>query len=213
MVFLAHGFLRDLSSMRGWAALWASHGVTVTVASLPNSTWFSGRHERNAADLRALARALHEGPVLYAGFSAGGLAALLAAAQDPSSIGYLGLDPVDSRGLAGAAARAFFRPALFLFGEPSAENARNNLLKALPIHDRPEMILLRVRHATHRAFENPTDPERGRSGGLETIRCLATAWVVASTGVEPAAGAMLAEAQEGRSPWSERVSIPPERNP
>ena len=220
LVLLAHGFLRDLSSMRGWAALWASHGVTVTVASLPNSTWFNGRHERNAADLRALSRALHEGPVLYAGFSAGGLAALLAASQDPSAVSYLGLDPVDSGGLAGQAARAFTRPALILLGEPSSCNARNNILEALaPGASRPEMSLLRVRHATHCAFENPTDPRCDRicdsvqpaeaaAKILETIRCLATAWVLSSTGADPAAGAAPEEAHRGAGAWPGRVVIP-----
>ncbi len=37
---------------------------------------------------------------VYAGFSAGGLAAYLAAGQDASADGYLGLDSVDSGDLA-----------------------------------------------------------------------------------------------------------------
>ena len=107
MVILAHGFMRDLESMRGWAAHWASYGVPVTVMSLCNSSLFNGHHDRNAEDMLALARALHQGPVLYAGFSAGGLAAYLAAKDDSRTMAYLGLDSVDSGGLAVSAASGF----------------------------------------------------------------------------------------------------------
>ena len=76
-VVLAHGFLRNLATMRGWAEHFASHGVPTAVVSFCNSTPFDGRHDRNAADLRTVADAVRApgGGVLYAGFSAGGLAA------------------------------------------------------------------------------------------------------------------------------------------
>ncbi|MFU8887739.1 MAG: hypothetical protein ACNA8N_03950, partial [Trueperaceae bacterium] len=57
-VVLAHGFLRDLASMRGWAEHLASHGVPTAVVSFCNSSPFAGRHDRNAADLRAVADAV-----------------------------------------------------------------------------------------------------------------------------------------------------------
>ena len=197
MVFLAHGFMRDLASMRGWAAHWASHGVPVTVMSLRNSTWFSGRHERNAADLRLLARTLHSGPVLYAGYSAGGLAAFLAAAAEGGSggpaVAYLGLDTADSGGLAAAAKSGFAVPALFLLAEPSSCNARNNILEAIP--ERPDVRVERIRFATHCHFENPTDgacealcgkvePEEIEEVIVARIRSLATAWVLEQAGIE-----------------------------
>ena len=50
-VLLAHGFQRDLSTMRGWARHWQSLGIDTTVMSLCNSTWFNGHHQRNADDL------------------------------------------------------------------------------------------------------------------------------------------------------------------
>jgi hypothetical protein len=123
-VVLAHGFLRDLRTMRGWAAHLSSHGVATAVVSLCNSTPFAGRHDRNAIDLRALADLLQpaDGAVLYAGFSAGGLAALLAAADDPRTVAYLGLDAVDSGGLA-SRSTGLAAPALFLLAEAGACNA------------------------------------------------------------------------------------------
>jgi len=104
LVVLAHGFSRGLTHMRGWAALWASHGVRTAVPDFCASTPFAGHHETNAADLRRLAAVKTDGPVIYAGFSSGGLSALLAASDDPRALGCLGLDPVDARGLAADAA-------------------------------------------------------------------------------------------------------------
>ena len=216
MVFLAHGFMRDLTTMRGWAAHWASHGVPVTVMSLRNSTWFNGRHDRNAADLRLLARTLHDGPVLYAGYSAGGLAALLAAAGTDAAgtdtaaaaagtergvgvVAYLGLDAVDSGGLALSRRDELSVPALFLLAEAGRCNARGNILKAVPRH--PGVTVLRVQSATHCHFENPTDrtcerlcgtvepPEASRRITAR-IHSLATAWVLAYTGILPEAAAL-----------------------
>ena len=58
-VLLAHGFRRDLETMRGWARHWRSLGIATTVMTLCNSTWFNGRHARNADDLQALATEFH----------------------------------------------------------------------------------------------------------------------------------------------------------
>ena len=132
-VVLAHGFLRDLRSVRGWAAHLASHGVRTAVVSFCNATPFDGRHGRNAEDLTALARVVAPGdaPVVYAGFSAGGLAAYLAAASDPRAVAYLGLDAVDSGGLARSVAPIAV-PALFLVAEPSRCNAGGNFVPLAP---------------------------------------------------------------------------------
>lgn len=213
MVFLAHGFRRDLSNMRGWAAHWASHGVPVVVMSLPNSTWFNGRHERNAADLVALAAALHDGPVLYGGFSTGGLASYLAAARDPRTRAYLGLDAVDSGGLAVRTRPDLTCPAMFLLGDPSRCNARNNMREAIP----GAAAAFRVLGSTHCHFENPYDPRCERVCGsveppeaaaeiLRTIRSLATAWVLDRCGGHAQAEAALAAVGAGQ--WSGRLQTP-----
>ncbi len=201
-VVLAHGFLRSLASMRGWAAHLASHGVPTAVVSFCNSTPFAGRHDRNAADLRAVADAVRApgGGVLYAGFSAGGLAALLAAADDPGAVALLGLDAVDSGrggrpgdGASGLASDAADLPvpALFLAAEPSACNADGNML---PVAARiASAAVVRVPNATHCHFEDPYAPACERlCGRVEppaaadairaTIRALATDWVLTYAG-------------------------------
>ena len=193
-VILAHGFMRSLAAMRGWATHWASHGVRTVVVSFCNSSWFAGRHDRNARDMVAVASAVPAGApgsgVIYAGFSAGGLAALLAAADDSRAVAFLGLDAVDSGDLAATASGRIPR-ALFLFGEPSSCNADGNVVPLLPQF--PGATALRIPFATHCDFENPYDPACERICGSvgpettalavrETIMAVATAWIVTRAG-------------------------------
>jgi pimeloyl-ACP methyl ester carboxylesterase len=191
-VVLAHGFLRDLRTMRGWAAHLASHGVATAVVSFCNSRLFDGRHDRNAVDLRALADTLQapDGPVLYVGFSAGGLAALLAAADDPRTVAYLGLDAVDSGGLA-TRATGLAAPALFLLAEPDACNAQASMAPVAATIAAARLV--RIPYATHCHFEDPyaplcerlcgrVEPQEAADAIRATIRSLATAWILKHAG-------------------------------
>lgn len=191
-VLWAHGFLRDLSSMRGWAEHAASHGLRSVAVSFCNASPFAGRHERNAEDLRRVADAARDRPndrVVYAGFSAGGWSALLAARADPNAIGYLGLDAVVSEDQPTEAVR-WRGPALFLLGEPSSCNAQGNA-EALA-GQLPEASFVRVAGASHCDFEDPYDPRCawvcGRAPAeavvsiRETIRTSASAWLLQFVG-------------------------------
>jgi pimeloyl-ACP methyl ester carboxylesterase len=191
-VVLAHGFLRSLDSMRGWAEHFASHGVRTVVVGLCNATPFDGRHDRSAVDLRDLADQVvpEGGRVLYAGFSAGGLAALLAAAEDPAAVAYLGLDAVDSGALAGRATRLAV-PALFLSAEPGACNADGNMAPFAATIASARVV--RVPNATHCVFEDPYDarcawlcgrvqPESAAAAIRTAVRALATDFVRTQTG-------------------------------
>jgi dienelactone hydrolase len=191
-VVLAHGFLRSLETMRGWAAHFASHGVRTVVVSFCNSTPFAGRHDRNAIDLRAVADEVRRGGggIVYAGFSAGGLAALLAAADDPAALAYLGLDAVDSGGLA-TRASGWSGPSLFLAAEPSSCNAQGNMRGVQEVIARADVVL--VPSATHCHFEDPyaplcevlcgrVSPPEAADAIRATIRSLATAFVLEHAG-------------------------------
>ena len=86
------------ATKNGWPDLArhiATWGLDVATLDFRHSRLWAGHHDQNAADMVALVRHLNAKRVIYAGFSAGGLSALLAAASDPASIGYLGLDTVD----------------------------------------------------------------------------------------------------------------------
>lgn len=196
-VILGHGFMRDLSSMRGWAELWASRGIPTIVLSFCNSTWINGYHARNAEDMIEVANRVEAdygiARFLYAGFSAGGLAALIASSRDERAVAYLGLDPVDSGKLAATVNRLSI-PALFLFGIPSNCNSRNNMLGVIPKGD--ATLGLRIRYATHCDFENPHDPQcEGVCGYVKdreigervsvTIRSIASAWIVSHAAPVP----------------------------
>ena len=188
-VILTHGFTRDLSNTRGWARLWASRGIIVATPSLCNSTLLNGHHDRNAEDMQALARILEKRGIaerfIYAGHSAGGLSALLAAREDTQAVAYLGLDAVESGGLT-RSGHAQSLPKLFLAGDPSPCNADNNMIAAVP--DSDQTTKLRVPFSRHCQFEWPTDPQcvalcgeitpAETSKRVErTIRSVATAWI------------------------------------
>ena len=157
-VVIGHGFMRSLERMRGWAELLASRGIPATVISFSNSSWFGGNHDRNADDMRLVANTLFGGTRAYMGFSAGGLSALLAAAADPLAWAYVGLDPVDSGGLAAAAIATLRTRNIHhevLLAEPSACNAQSNMLDALSTVG---LSFVMVDGSTHCHFEHPYDP-------------------------------------------------------
>ena len=154
-VILAPGFLRDRRQLHGLAAALAARGIpVVTLNFCPRRPWI-GQPVRNALDMLAVARWLGDKPVVYAGFSAGGLAALVAGRLDPHTLGVLTLDLVDSQGLGVGMARALRQPLLGLAGAPTACNAHNNGLPVFAVA--PQARLTRIPAASHCDFESPTD--------------------------------------------------------
>lgn len=201
LLVLAHGFLRSQENMRGWAELFTSHGIRTVTVTFCNSSLFNGNHAQNAADLRAIADELagSNTPVLYAGYSAGGLSAMLAAAADDRTFGYLGIDPVDSGGLLGTVGAVRF-PAFYLLGVPNQCN-RDGATRALFPAASPAWFI-EIPFATHCTFEDPTDslcvdlcgtvsPADSNERLRRTIQALGTAFAVAQFGTDPAAMSLL----------------------
>ena len=89
-VLIAHGFLRSSSNMIDWGGHLASWGLNALVVDMCNFA----DHEQNGIALAELASNLGIDAPLYMGFSAGGLASLVAAANS-NPLGVLTLDPVD----------------------------------------------------------------------------------------------------------------------
>lgn len=158
-VVLAHGFTRDRRTMTGHARRLAAQGVWVIVPDLP----YLLDSRDNAVALRDLVAALREGGVgprleriVLVGFSAGGLAALLAA-DAPGVVGYVGLDPFDRPGGVGReAARKLRIPAYLLRGPSAACNAYSIAepwATALPVL----VVDRELPEASHCDFESPTD--------------------------------------------------------
>ena len=92
-VVLAHGFLRGGSlgvhTMTGWGEHYASWGVGL-VPVLCHYSLTGADHELNGQNMIELAEAHGATQVIYAGQSAGGLASVIAAAQDSDALGVVG---------------------------------------------------------------------------------------------------------------------------
>jgi dienelactone hydrolase len=147
--------------MAGWGAHFSAHGYATAVPDLP--AWSD--HLRNGRAVGALVAsllaypppglALDQGRVALVGFSAGGLATLLAAADDSRVRLWIGLDPVDRDDAGARAAPRFRGAAVILLAQPSVCNAHGNargIVDALGAR----AIVTRVPGATHVDAEWPT---------------------------------------------------------
>ncbi len=161
LVIVAHGFFRNRHKMSGWGRHLAKEGFVTAVPDLPAMS----DHARNGhfiSDLRAYLctsegwmEQIDPGRVGLMGFSAGGLATLLSAAESPNPAIWVGLDPVDWNGIGAKAAPLVRCRAVVLTAEPSACNAQGNsrdIIAALPGCEHFE-----VAGAVHVDAEWPTD--------------------------------------------------------
>ncbi|MEM9459763.1 MAG: hypothetical protein AAGF11_36640 [Myxococcota bacterium] len=193
VVVLAHGFQGNRGTMAGWAEHWASWGVTVITPDLCHATIFDSDHAQNGADLQALVDELGLGSVVYAGYSAGGLASVIATAGDAEALALLGLDMVDADDLGAMAAPGVSVPAFDILGEPSMCNTTNN---GLAVFQAAGGQVLRVTEADHCDFQSPADflcglTCNGTNAQFDdetiaaAVRGLSTAVVLWQTGLEP----------------------------
>jgi dienelactone hydrolase len=160
LVIVAHGFWRSKEKMADWGRHLAEQDFAVAVPTLP--AWAD--HARNGQAIRELidwisanvpAANIDTEHVGLVGFSAGGLATLLAA-NDPRVRVWVGLDPVDVTGKGAAAAKRVSAFALVLRAEPHSCNGYGN---AQAIQDAltARSLCLMVAGATHADPEWPTD--------------------------------------------------------
>lgn len=149
-VLLAHGFMRSIDDMAPTAEHFASWGLTVyTVPLCTNS--FSIDHQLNGEAMAALGQALAPGGAVYSGFSAGGLAAFVAAASDPNAVAFVGLDAVDNMGLADGLAGSLDVPVRGAIAEPGQCNTNNNFT---PVYAKlPAAPVIKIVGAEHFDFE------------------------------------------------------------
>jgi pimeloyl-ACP methyl ester carboxylesterase len=155
LVVLGHGFLRSQDRMVDLARHLAHAGVATVTLDFCNPRFWDGRHVRNGLDMIRVADALQAERVVYAGFSAGGLAALVAGRNDPRTVGVIALDLVDTSRIGERMARGLKRPLIALVGDPSPCNANNNGLAVFAATAQAEVE--RVSGAEHCDFESPTD--------------------------------------------------------
>ena len=137
--------------MIDWGGHLGSWGLNALVVDMCNFA----DHEQNGMALAELASNLGIDAPLYMGFSAGGLASLVAAANS-NPLGVLTLDPVDDMNGTGSTLTGQVNaPLLGLIGEPSDCNSQNNSISLLQGTNAAHIF--RVTDADHCDFEAPTD--------------------------------------------------------
>lgn len=129
----------------------AVDGIETACIALKCSKPWAGNHAENARDMIALREALGWEKVAYAGFSAGGLSALLASSQDSACEKLVLLDPVDHKNLGIEAASQVRVPTLAVLGQPGPGNANRNAASMLAAILRCHVI--EVQDASHCDFE------------------------------------------------------------
>ena len=205
VVILGHGFMRSKTRMAPLARHLVSWGLPVVNLEFCNSKFWAGNHDLNAADMVAVAQKIDTGKVIYVGFSAGGLAAILATNLDNKTLAFFGLDMVDHEGLGKEKAPNLKVPTYGLIAAPSACNAYNNGTESYALA--PHSNVIEVMDSTHCHFEFPVDGKcslvcgRGekrlsREIIQQTILGMTTAFLLWQTGIDP----------NGETWWSERQS-------
>ncbi|WP_245537281.1 alpha/beta hydrolase [Thiocystis violascens] len=155
LAVVGHGFLRAKERMTGLATALAKSGVTTATLDFCNDRLWDGGHARNALDMMTVADALGARRVVYTGFSAGALSALIAARNDRRAVGVVALDLVDARALGVRMASGLKPPLIGLVGDASRCNASQNGLAVYAAS--PNAVVQRMIGADHCDFESPTD--------------------------------------------------------
>jgi hypothetical protein len=155
LVVLGHGFMRSKKRMVYLPQHLASWGLSVVNLEFCNSKLWAGNHDLNGADMVAVSRELNAGKVIYIGFSAGGLAAMVASDLDKNTLAFFGLDIVDNQGLGKKIAPKLAVPFYGLFAAPSVCNANNNGLPLYALSS--DSMVIKVEDTSHCHFEFPVD--------------------------------------------------------
>jgi hypothetical protein len=193
LVVLGHGFMRSKKRMALLAQHLDSWGLPVVNVEFCNSKFWAGNHDRNGADMVAVAQKIHAAKVIYVGFSAGGLAAMVAANLDNNTLAFFGLDMVDNKALGKKIAPGLVVPFYGLIAAPSACNANNNGLDSYALA--PYSNVIKVEDTSHCHFEFPVDGKCSFVCGKgekrfsreiiqQTIMGLTTAFLLWQTGID-----------------------------
>ncbi|MBB1125860.1 alpha/beta hydrolase [Thiospirillum jenense] len=155
-VILGHGFLRDQLNLSGLANYLARANIRVITVNDCISLFDRNAATKRAVQWQQLATALQLTPVIYMGFSSGGLTALLAAQLDSNSIGAITLDLVNKNSASDYLnTTTFSKPIIGLQGAATNCNANGNGMAILM--NASQAWVRTFADAGHCAFESPTD--------------------------------------------------------
>jgi dienelactone hydrolase len=160
---VGHGFQRKKGNMVDWGQELARRGHVAAVPAFPgllpdyplNAKIVSGLLDwmATAAPLSGKADSTRRGVL---GYSAGGLAVLMAASTDQTIDIVVGVDPIDQDGRGVKAAPLIKAPVAFVRGEPGTCNYGGNAANIFAALVAPRLSL-RVKKATHCDGESPSD--------------------------------------------------------
>lgn len=162
LVIVAHGFARSRRNMRGWGEHLSQQGFVVAIPNLPSFA----NHSHNAdaivqlidnicRDAKIGAR-IDDERIGVIGFSSGGLATFLAASRSGRIDVWVGLDPVDRRQQAVAAAGKVKCAVVALLAEPADCNKNANW-RAVKYVDNSRVETMVIPNSIHTDCESPTD--------------------------------------------------------
>ena len=187
-----HGFSRGRSQFLGWGEHLASHGIEAVVSDLCHASVAGVDPLAGGAAIDILIDSIGGAPVVIVGHSAGSMAALVAGAENDSTVGVLGLDPVAPReGNLNDQAAALEGMLAALVGAPAQCNSSNS---GVPIYREGSADMFTITGATHCDFEAPTNfictatcGGSAGEGAQSAIRQLTTSYVAWKLGLDGAA--------------------------
>ncbi|MBY7733660.1 dienelactone hydrolase family protein [Francisella philomiragia] len=159
VVIVVHGFSRSKDNMSGWGNFLADHGYFVVVPNLP----FWANHGKNAEFISELINYIYSNidytsiinnDLALVGFSAGGLATLIATSENTKVKLWIGFDPVDVGNLGSQAAKNINCPTYIIAAPASACNANSNYKDF--ITSLKDNTLIKIDEAVHVDAEWPT---------------------------------------------------------
>ena len=175
IIAVGHGFQRTKANMAEWGDELARRGFVAAVPTFPGAlpdhplngkilsgllAWMETEAQKAGSPLAGKVDGTRRA---VAGFSAGGLAAILAAAGDSSIDVVVGLDPVDNNSQGLNVAASIQAPVIFVRAEPHQCNENGNAAAMFAKLTAPRMSL-KVTDATHCDGEAP-------SGALCSLFC------------------------------------------
>ena len=153
-IILAHEFISTHDYLLDFSQHYASWGLKVATMNQLHSSLIDNDPIQDAEDFILLSnQAFGGGDVIYAGYSAGGLRAMIASALDTNTIAFFGLDIVDIDDLGQSYAQGLNIPIFGLAGEESSCNSQSN---GIGVYNEAENSkLLRITEADHCDFQSP----------------------------------------------------------
>lgn len=152
---IGHGFLRSRKRMRDLAIALANSGVTTITIDFCAMKLWNGNHVHNGLEMIEVAKHFNAAQVVYVGFSAGALAALVAGGNDPNTNGVVLLDFVDLEPIGKNALATLSAPLVSISGAPSACNKNGTSLNIFDHYAKTRAV--KIESASHCAFESPSD--------------------------------------------------------